>query len=297
MANQSSKKSLVLKLGKADQWVWWVLVGPLSLATLAILVVGLVSSGFDTSWWIICWLIGSMSIVHWALNRILHGVFGVAGETERDGVVWLVPLALGFFLGIAFLISGDIMIRLVIILIWTVITTGVVQIIRPEISGWKPQPNNQWEPTYREARGLWHPFLSLFKYRLDVDAAGCPDEDTQWKPRGSLSTGIYYMAFALTAMGILYVASALKSSGLSGSANALVIGFLVGYVVLIITFLGICAGGLYFTFKMPAKEEAWPIAAGERWVLAVVFFADTCSLIIASVFWLALPLLRFLGMP
>ena len=71
---------------------------------------------------------------YWMINRLLHGVGGTAGETERDGVIWLLPLATGWIPCIAILVLRIHIQQAGAVFIWSLIPTALIMFFRPEIN-------------------------------------------------------------------------------------------------------------------------------------------------------------------
>ena len=110
---------------------FWILTAPLSLATVLLLVTGVISRG--GAWLAVTWVVTSMS-GFLVLNRLLHGISGTPGETERDGVIWLVPLATGFLPGIALIELTTPLALAQALMAWSVLPTALIMTLPPEIN-------------------------------------------------------------------------------------------------------------------------------------------------------------------
>jgi hypothetical protein len=113
----------------------------------------------------IIWLTLSMG-VFWAIDRILHALGGIAGETERDGVIWLIPISLGWMIPIIFFLTESILNKYCLftsIFIYCFISYTILTFARPEIP-------KELTPCYCESKGLdsIRYFFCLLKYKMIV---------------------------------------------------------------------------------------------------------------------------------
>jgi hypothetical protein len=113
----------------------------------------------------ILWMIISMSFF-WGLDRIIHAVGGIPGETERDGVLWLIPLSLGWIPVAIFELKPDLgkYYLFLSIIIYSVCSYFFITLSRPEINV------EYFYKEYHEASG-WNSFKDFFgmiRYKMKV---------------------------------------------------------------------------------------------------------------------------------
>lgn len=252
----------------------WKIIKFLALVTIVVLGIELVSSEFNREWMILSWLLLSMS-AYWFVNRVLHGIMHVAGETERDGVIWMLPLGLGLIPVATFHVLNDLTLRSWVVLGWGLLMAGIIHVFRPEIDG---------VPQYREAGGYSDTFRSLFKTRLSVMArsflTSTSPSGRHRKPRLSASTFIIYLSFSLVAAGLLRANEILSKVGFLSADK---IGqFLLAHCAATYAFLAMFAGGVYFTYNVDKRKTGWPIQSGEQQILVFVYAFCTFNIIVTS---------------
>jgi hypothetical protein len=206
----------------------------------------------------IIWMILSMGLF-WAIDRILHALGGIAGETERDGVIWLIPIAWGWIpivwrwiLEIFLtnkLSSSEYLFSSIVI--YCSISYTVVTVCRPEIS-------DIYEPYLKEI-GLysWKNPFQLFKYKMDVAKGIKFGPVMKIKFRFfSLSYLFYTICFGLTA----FVTSTKAISTVPAYPIALGAAVLVGTMTLISQ-----------VFKAKEEDVLWRMQAKEGYILSLLF--------------------------
>jgi len=266
----------------------WRVVAAFAFATLILVLAGLGLSGFSIQWGILAWLLLSMS-GYWVVNRLLHAQRGAAGETERDGVMWAVPLALGLLPATVFLLSGSVYARTFTLIAWSLVPVVVVQLVRPEI----PQDS---QPRYLEGQGLLAGLRTLLKSRLIVAVSESDSAQVGGKARMRLSasTGIYYLVFGFTAGGMLalnHAIAELDGDSLEGQRLAFWGSLLGVYAVGVAAFLAAFMRLVAATYDTPAEKAGWRLQEEERQILALLWALSTVNVIGTSACVLALPLL------
>ena len=233
------------------------------------------------------WVIISMS-GYWVINRLLHGVGGTAGETERDGVIWLLPLATGWIPCIAILLFKIHIYQAVAVFIWSFIPTALIMFIRPEIN------HDAFKPKHLERSGLSSSLRSLFKYRIDVceprdDSSSQSIPTIATEPRFSVSCFIYYMGFSITGSLIIIVRPILDSMAPSQVTKVSTTWLtLVGAGIFAL--LAAFVAGLALTYG--EKQIGWKIQEKERQILAILYFLSTVNIIAVLMLSFVLPILK-----
>ena len=268
-----------------DKLFWWILIAPPSTATALLLIRGVVSSGRE--WMAVGWVVTSMS-AFWALNRILHGVRGTPGETERDGVIWLVPLAAGLLPSLALTWFQSPFAQAISLLLGSLLATGLIMFLRPEID------HEVFEPKYLERVGVLSSIGSLFKYRLNVavrkfDVVDGLRSASQPKSRFSTSCLVYYTGFALTGS-VLIAVTPILDRMTPEQVQKISPGWITVVGAGIFALFAAFVAGLSLTYK--EDRIGWRIYEGERQILAILYFVSTCNVVLALLFAIALPLLR-----
>lgn len=248
------------------------------------LITGVALGGRE--WIAVTWVVTSMS-AYWVLNRILHGISGTPGETERDGVIWLAPLATGLIPCIALIELKSPLAQAASLMAWSLLPTAMIMILRPEID------HERFEPKYLEPRGFRSSVRSLFKYRLRVVAQkptvpSRTRSTNKSRPRFSVSCLIYYTGFALTGAALIVVTPILDRMTPEHAQRVFPVWMTVvggGIFALVAAFVA----GLALTYK--EGKLGWRIQEGERQILAILYFMSTANVALALLVAIVLPLL------
>lgn len=278
-----------LRTVKSDsEYFAWRAVGAIALAAVILFITGFfVSPSVD--WAILTWLVLSMSFF-WVQDRLLHSIKGAAGETERDGIVWLLPLALGIIPATIFLIANSIETRVTAIIAWGILPTLLVQLVRPEL----PQSS---VPMFLEQQGLFGGLKSLFKYRLAVHNSPTNDMTKRKRPRRlSLSAMIFYIGFIATSATLIVLQHFLNviNSNTREDLGALY-GLLGGYLGAAVGFGAAFVRLMEATMNVSESRAGWPIQDEERQVLAALFFTSTMNILGASAVGFGIPLVLLIA--
>jgi len=294
---------------------FWNIMVALSVGTVVLLSVGLAMSGFSRAWGILVWLVLSMSM-YWVLDRVLHSSKPAAGETERDGMIWLVPLAFALVPASVFLMTGSVEERAGTLVLWSFAAAFLVQFRRPEVAesppgeckdhdcpNSKPCPEQRdlegrilcgWKPRYLERQGFVAGLSSLFRTKLQIDRPPWAGS-AHGKQRGrmSASTALYYVIFGVVAGGLVAVDGPVRDldvSNLEGERLVAWASLLAAYAAGVLAFGGAFAALLNATYSMPASPTGWVIQDDERQVLAILYGTATLNVIAISGWVFALPL-------
>jgi hypothetical protein len=109
----------------------------------------------------IIWMSISMGLF-WTIDRILHALADAAGETERDGIIWLVPIAFGWIpVSLGWIISFKYL--FCSIFLYCFVSYIVVTICRPEI------PQDRLPAIGQNGFSSWKNGFRLFQYKMKVD--------------------------------------------------------------------------------------------------------------------------------
>lgn len=262
--------------------VWWILVGPTAAVTSLWLAIGV---GLPRSVRIaLAWVVASMS-AFWLLNRILHGLNGTPGETERDGVIWLVPPATGIIACLGLIFQNDPITQALLVLFWSLFPTTLIMILRPEID------NENFKGKHPTQAGFVCAIQSLFKYKLEVASRKPKTNELPQRPkhRFSVSCLIYYIGFALTGSALIATAPTLESLTPSQTQKYFAVwtGAIGGGIFAI---LAAFVTGLALTYR--EDQIGWKIHEGEKQILAIVYFLSTVNVIVALILGILLPLIR-----
>jgi hypothetical protein len=263
---------------------FWILAAPLSIATVLLLTMGVMLRG--GAWVALAWVVASMS-GFWVLNRFLHGISGTPGETERDGVIWLIPLATAFIPCIALIRMRTPLAQAGALMAWSVLPTALIMVLRPEIN------HDTFDARHLEPVGFLSSVRSLFKYRLRVAARKTggstgPQPMNAPRPRFSVSCMIYYAGFAITGGALIAVRPLLDQMTPEQAQRVFPVWMTVvgaGIFALIAAFVA----GLALTYR--EDRLGWRIQEGERQILAGVYFISTVNVIVTLILAVVLPLL------
>jgi hypothetical protein len=272
-----------LRSSTADGKRFWIFTGPLSIVTVLLLIAGLAVTGKE--WVPLTWLVTSMS-GFWIVNRLLHGISGTAGETERDGVVWLLPLATGFLPCLALLTLKTPIYQAYAVIAWSLVPTVLILTLRPEID------HEVFELKHLERAGLFPAMRSLFKYRMGVCELkpGVPFTSARRAaaPRLTVSCLIYYIGFAITGATLIAVTPILERMTPDQAKGVFPVWVTVtgaGIFALLAAFVA----GLAITYR--EGKIGWKIQEKERQILAIVYFLSTANVAVTLVVAVVLPLL------
>lgn len=211
----------------------------------------------------IFWMILSMGLF-WAVDRILHTLGGIPGETERDGVIWLIPIALGWIplmmLGFEF-ISGKY--RLIsAVSTYCIISYFLVTLSRPELKG--------LNPCYQEKSGVSaiKDFFGLRTYQMNVYGS-TPTQSNQRSLRApSYSYAFYNICFGFTAF-VISTKEIISDTGY------------------IFTFIAILFAGMTFimdkTINTDQKYLLWEMQDKEKLILCGLFGISTFNICIVLI--------------
>jgi hypothetical protein len=145
------------------------------------------------------WMILSMGLF-WAADRIFHAIFGIPGETKRDGVIWFIPLSLGW---IPMIIFATELVSIKYYLGVSISTYCFASYI--VVTGSRPKITDDFDPCYREKSGLASAknLFGLFKYEMDVSVSnGSIIKQSIPFRAPSLSYLFYTFCFGFTAFAI-----------------------------------------------------------------------------------------------
>jgi hypothetical protein len=210
------------------------------------------------------WMILSMGLF-WAIDRILHALGGIPGETERDGVIWLIPIALGWIplimIGFEF-IPGKYRL-LSAVSTYCVASYFFVTLSRTELK--------ELKPCYEEKSGVdaIKNIFGLLTYEMTVY-----DPNTQSNQRSmrapSYSYAFYNICFGFTAF-VISTKEILSDTGY------------------IFTFVAILFAGMTFimdkTINTDQKYLLWEMQDKEKLILCGLFGISTfniCMVLIIS---------------
>jgi hypothetical protein len=211
----------------------------------------------------------------------------MAGETKRDGMLWLVPLAFGVFLEVVFFFVDNTNALAAAILLWSLLPIAVVQTIRPEIP-------ERVKLSYEESSAVGGILRSLLKYDLRVAVGSDRTSSSGAVKNGrrlSASTFIYYGAFVAEAVALLYAGGLVESLNAVEAAASLLSAYSTLVVMAAIGFGALLAA----TYNVSAERSGWRIQEGEQQILAMVYAAATLNLAVASLVGIAAPLIDKLG--
>jgi hypothetical protein len=208
----------------------------------------------------IFWMIISMGLF-WAVDRIVHALGRAPNETERDGVIWLIPIALGW-IPLIILWFGFIpdKYRLISAVGAYCITSYIfVTLFRPESKG--------LASVYQERSGMdaVKNIFGLFKYRLNV----YDSSSTQIKSSGprapSYSYAFYNICFGLTAF-FVSTKEILNDNGY------------------MLAFVGILFAGMTFVIDKTLNTEKaklkWDMPENARIILCGLFGISTLNIVL-----------------
>jgi hypothetical protein len=216
----------------------------------------------------IIWMSISMGLF-WVVDRILHAVADAAGETERDGVIWLVPIALGWIpICLGWIFSFKYL--FLSIIVYCIASYVLVTTCRPEIHLDRLNEIEIGENGLKSWKNLFH----LFRYRMDVVA----------KTNNNLTT-TQPGKFRFFSMSYLFYTACFGGVALITSTN-------IKYMDQAINVILAGTGGLVtiifataFASKASKKAEIpWPIQQRESFILSVLFII-TVIYLIAFLYW------------
>ena len=231
------------------------------------------------------WLLLFTSLF-WVVNRLLHGVKSSAGETERDGVIWLFPLALGWIM-----ILGEELMNnrhLIVMILWVLVVNIIVTVNRPEFV-----PDTKL--AYCEPPGLMAILKSLLKYQLNVCAED--SSSSEWT-QGRFRSYRYSISYLMYSCGYAGVAGVVFISQdflvrLDAVKAANIAGWVVGSTIpLFVAIVAATCAGISLAFSASEARIGWKIQPAERQILTFVYFLSTLFLIIFIVIFIVLPWLH-----
>ncbi len=218
----------------------------------------------------IIWMSISMGL-YWAVDRILHAVAGAAGETERDGIIWLVPIALGWIpVALGWIISFQYL--FLSIFVYCFVSYTLVTICRPEIHPAR-------HPVVGE-NGLnsWRNLFRLLQYKMDVVEHNLSSTLTI-QPGKFRFFSMSYFFYTACFGGVALIASTREGSNIKYMGEA--ISMIVTGTAALITIVFATA----FTSQISKEEEIpWPIQKLEAFVLSFLFIVVVIYLI-AFLYW------------
>jgi hypothetical protein len=220
----------------------------------------------------IIWVSISMGLF-WVVDRILHAVADAAGETERDGVIWLVPIALGWIpICLGWIFSFKYL--FLSIIVYCIASYVLVTIYRPEIH---PDRLNEIEIGENGLKS-WKNLFHLFRYKMDVVTKTSKNQATT-QPGKFRFFSISYLFYTACFGGLALITSTKEGSNIKYMGEAITV--IVGGTGVLIPIIFATA----FASKASKKAEIpWPIQQRESFILSVLFII-TVIYLIAFLYW------------